>query len=139
MTARVTNADVAKILPAEFVNDDFATFIASANLLVNEELASAGLSAARLTQIELYLSAHFAIITLEKGGLTRQKIGESEDFFQTWTNTAVGLNATRYGQQATTMDTSGKLAALASGKLRASFSIVGSPNDNPYYTQLDEG
>lgn len=124
--ARVSESEVEAILPAGLAGNDLETFIDTANLLVNEELASSGLSADRLKQVELYLAAHFAIVTLERGGLTRQKIGESEDFYQSWTNTELGLQSTRYGQQASMLDTSGKLAALAKGTLRAEFRVVGS-------------
>lgn len=129
MTARIQSEDLRKIIPSDALaaGEDLSSYIQSAHLFVKEELISTGLSEDRLTQIELYLAAHFAIITLEKGGLTRQKIGESEDFFQGWTNTSVGLNATRYGQQAVMLDTSGNLAALARGTLRAKFSVIGSP------------
>lgn len=126
--ARVTEEEVEAILPPGLAGNDLTTFIDTAHLLVNEELASAGLSADRLKQIELYMAAHFAIVTLERGGLTRQKIGESEDFYQAWTNAELGLQATRYGQQASMLDSSGKLAALAKGTLRAEFRVIGGKN-----------
>ena len=133
MAARVTVEDLKKILPTEAKDDDVSIFITNANLLVDEELLSQGVSESRLKLIELYLAAHFWIITSEKGGLTRQKIGDSEDFFQAWTNTEKGLQATRYGQQASMMDTTGKLAALATGRLRAQFRVVGNnPADETY-------
>lgn len=127
MPALVTVDDVLKILPDEFAGEDLSTFISTADLLVTEELASTTLSTARKTQIELYLAAHLAIITLEKGGLTRRRIGDSEDYFQMWTTIATGLQATRYGQQVAILDTSGVIAALGSGKLKAQFRVV-SPN-----------
>jgi hypothetical protein len=140
-TARVTSAEILAILPLDDSNDgnppDVESYIISANLFVSEELSSAGLSVARLKQIELYLAAHFATVTLEKGGLTRQKIGESEDYFQAWSNTETGIKSTRYGQQAVMLDSSGTLSALAAGSLRAQFSLVSkvcSPYGRaPYY------
>lgn len=123
--ARVTESEVAAIYPGDCELTDFTTFIQTATLVVTEELGSSGLSKDRLTQIELYLAAHLTVISLEKGGLTRQKIGDSEDFYQLWTNLSTGFNATRFGQQAVMLDTTGTLQAIGSGKLKAQFRVVG--------------
>lgn len=120
--ARVTVAQVQEIYPT---SKDLTPFIETAHLLVNEELASSGMTNDRMAMVEKYLAAHFAIISLEKGGITRQKIGESEDYYQTWQNSSVGLMASRFGQQAAMLDSSGTLASAASGKLKAQFTVVG--------------
>lgn len=120
--ALVTSVEVQQIYPT---SEDLAFFIGAADILVTEELANQGLSVNRLKQIELYLAAHFAVITLERGGLTRQRMGDSEDFYQLWTNNKIGLQATRFGQQAIVLDTSGTLAQLGTAKLQARFSFVG--------------
>ena len=123
--ARITVVELQKTYPT---TSDLTPFVEVANLLVTEELAAMGYSVERLTKIELYLAAHFALITLERGGLTRQKIGDSEDFFQAWTNTEIGLAATRFGQQVLILDTSGKMATLGGTKLKAQFSVVSRSN-----------
>ncbi len=120
--ALVTTAEVQQIYPS---NQDLSFFIAAADNLITEELANQGLSQNRLKQIELYLTAHFATITLERGGLTRQRIGDAEDFYQLWTNNKIGFQATRFGQQAILLDTSGTLAQLGTAKLQARFTVLG--------------
>lgn len=119
---RVTNAQVQAIYPRP--NDDLTTFIVAADIIVSEDLANSGLSSDRLDQIEIYLAAHFAVITLERGGLTRRKIGESEDYYQIYSNKEIGFLATRFGQQATILDTTGTLADIGSPKPKALFKLV---------------
>ena len=121
--ARVTTTEVDKIFDVETIGD-LDTFIATANLLVTEELGSAGLSSDRLKQIELYLAAHFAAVTFEKGGLRRQKIGDAEEDYKVLGASAIGLVSTRYGQQAIALDSSGTLGALTASTVKARFRIV---------------
>lgn len=121
--ARVTAAEVKVIFPTTD-GQDMASFIASATLLVDEELVGAGLSEARLKQIELYLSAHFASITLERGGLTKQKIDDAEEDYKNIAATSTGLLATRYGQQAVALDTSGALGGMTKSPVKAQFRVV---------------
>lgn len=123
--ALVTQDEVKAILPASAADDDVQTFIDTADLLVTEELSSSGLSTSRLKLIEMYLAAHLWTVSAERGGLIKQKIGESEDTFQGWNNESLGLQATRYGQQVGMLDTTGKLTAAAKGTLRAQFRVVG--------------
>lgn len=125
MPALVTPDQVKAIYPT---TSDLTPFVTVADLLVQENLSGKGLSRARLVQIELYLAAHFALVTLERGGLTRRKIGDSEDFYQAWTNSEIGFAATRFGQQASLLDTSGTLAQLGTAKLKAQFKVVSRTN-----------
>ena len=125
--ARITAVELEQILSVDVDNTDLLPFIEVANLLVNEELASSGLSEDRKTQIELYLAAHFAVITLEKGGLTSKKIGDAEETYQAFNArniSVVGLSATRFGQQAILLDSSGKLGALSSKPVKAQFKVI---------------
>jgi len=98
-----------------------------ANLFITETLANASLSTARLTAIERYLACHFMLMLTERGGLTSSQSGEySRDTYvaATFAN-QTGFAATRYGQQAIMMDTSGILKGLTSKKLPAQFSAGG--------------
>lgn len=121
--ARVTTTEVNDIFAVETLSD-LDTFITTATLIVDEELGSAGLSSNRLKQIELYLSAHFAAVTFEKGGLRRQKVGDAEEEYKILGPDAKGMNSTRYGQQAITLDSSGTLGALTASIVKAGFRIV---------------
>ena len=103
---------------------DLATFIETADLIITEQLTSATLSAARLKQIELYLAAHFAAISHERGGLTTDETGDTKselsDVYE------AGFAMTRYGIAAVQLDTSGVLKAInedASTKV-ARFTVV---------------
>ena len=116
---RVTDSEVCAVIDTE---RDVSPFIETANLVVTEQLAGAGLSAARLKQIELYLSAHFVAITEERGALTTSDTGSSKEVYAI--EIGRGLNATRYGQQVITLDSSGILIVSASGKPQAEFRVV---------------
>jgi hypothetical protein len=101
----------------------------AAHVIVSEQLESKGLSEARLTLIEQYLAAHFAVIAEERGGLTSSQIGESRDSYIGGGNSQVyaggGFSLTRFGQQAMGFDTSGTLTAMSKAKLPAQFKVAG--------------
>jgi len=94
-----------------------------ATVIVTEDLAGKGLTDDRLDAIELNLAAHFAIISLERGGLIRQKVGASEEEYAP-VNGKNSLSTTLFGQQAAALDTSGALAALTAPALRARVEVV---------------
>lgn len=109
MAARVTSAEV-KVIVSTSIADVTTPFIDIATLIVDEDLASYGMSADRLEKIELYLAAHFVAMTEERGGLTRTRTGDSEDYFRAFTGD--GMRATRFGQTAMLLDESGKLSGM---------------------------
>ncbi len=121
MVTRVTDDEVKEIIDTNRACDPF---IDTANLIVTEELISAGHSAARLKQIELYLAAHFVAIAEERGGLQRTQTGDSAELIANVYDK--GYQMTRYGQQAMAIETTGILAASgASAKhLSAKLSVV---------------
>lgn len=127
--ALITPDDLRVVLgkdeyPASKVPDvDLQTFIDSAHLLVTEELATSGLSADRQTLIEKYLAAHLAAMTYERGQITFSKTGDASEYYGF--KAGQGLLSTRYGQQAVALDTSGKLAVIATPNSRAEFKVVG--------------
>lgn len=101
---------------------DLTSFIATANLIRTEDLAGKGLSDARLDQIELYLAAHFTALKDEHGALkSSETLNAKDEYFGDYGR---GLRATRYGQQAIVMDTSGTLSAIAEPSARAQFRLV---------------
>jgi hypothetical protein len=123
MPALVDDADIKAIIDTQ---RDTTPFIATADLIVTEDLANAGLSQARLTQIELYLAAHFVCITEERGGVAAEKLGDaSERYNAPATGKDIGgLATTRYGQQALALDTSGILKAKGKTTLSAQIQLV---------------
>lgn len=131
--ARVTVEMLSKIFKgAGTDNSVLQSFIDTANLLVNEELTSVtpALSATRLQQIELYLAAHFATCTFEKGGVTAKTIDNVEEQYQRISASAKGLQTTRYGQQVVMLDPSGKLGNLSASITRAQFRVMSAPAKN---------
>ena len=118
--ARVTDAEVHGIMSDLDVSFDTTPFIVTAELVVTEELEDKGLSADRLKQIVLWLAAHYVTIDVEKGGLRAEVIGEARETFAV--KSGVGIQSTRYGQQAVALDTTGRLASK--DKPTARFTVV---------------
>lgn len=115
----VTDSEVKAVIDTK---RDTTPFIDTADLLITEDLAGKGLSAARLKQIELYLAAHFVAVTEERGNMTRHRKGDSEEQYQM--EIGSGLMLTRYGQQAINLDTSGTLRTLAKKGQDALFRVI---------------
>lgn len=111
----VTEDQVRRLLrenATDMPNSDVAPHIAIADLIVTEDLTSTVLTAARKIQIELYLAAHFAVLAWEAGGLGEQSIGDSKERYKYISSKSLGFSSTRFGQQAVTLDISGKLKEL---------------------------
>lgn len=89
-------------------------FIAAANALVDEIAGESGHDEPRLTLIETWLAAHF--YTVRDPRSTAERAGPVSANYQS--AVALGLNTSHYGQMAMTLDTSGLLAAMATGKKR---------------------
>lgn len=122
----VTDADVKAIIDT---SRDTSSFIDTAQLFVDEELASSGLSIDRQDQIVLYLAAHFVCITEEFGGLRRSKLGDADESYRVPDAKEQGFSTTRYGQQAMILDTTGTLATLTTnGGLKSLFEVLETTN-----------
>jgi len=125
--ARVTEEQVKQVAGAEDEDADASQAIEVATLLTTEELSSAGLSEARLQQVELYLAAHFLTLTTREGPLASQTVdNSSERYHNIYT---AGLRSSRFGQQAVLLDTSGVLARIAAksenlDRLDAQFRVI---------------
>lgn len=115
--ALVTEQEVQAIMPD--YPDDLSPFIAAAHLLVDEELDDTVLSAARLKEIERWLSAHFAgtytpLATQESATVVAQTLQRGLNGRR--------LETTQYGQNAVALDTTGKLKQISDGT--ASYSAM---------------
>jgi len=123
VAARVTAGAVKEVVPTKIADSVVLTnFIDTANLFVDTHLASAGHTDAILAKIELYLAAHYVALTEEQGGLTRSKLGDADESFANIYGQ--GLKATRFGQQALAIDTTGILNSVAATQLKAEFRVV---------------
>lgn len=106
-----------------YTDDSVQVFLDMASLvLVDNELTS--LDVVRQKLIELNLAAHFAIKTVERGGITQQSVGESEERYQLMSDKLYGLASSNYGQTAMLLDTTGALEKLTSGYTKARFQVV---------------
>lgn len=119
--ARVSVAALKEIFATTLSDAQLAAFINAATLIVTEELGSSPLSANRLTQIELYLAAHFAS-TADPRMQSEAVAGEYQ--YRTQGQTGQKLEATFYGQQVLLLDTSGTLARAAEGLKKATLAAI---------------
>ena len=124
-------------IPLDKEDDDLRPFLDTAALIRSEDLAGSGLSLSRLDQIELYLAAHFCVLSIEKGGLNSSKQGQSQEQYRTPDSKLTGFNATSFGQMAVALDTSDTLINLSTTK-KALFSIVGRSGNATIYPPLEE-
>ncbi len=128
MANRVTASELRKVIempgedePASEI--DLETHISNANLLVNEELGTSDLTEARKKLIELYLAAHFFVLTSEQGGLVKEQVGEASRSYNMLTQNR-GFGFTRFGQQAMALDSTGTLSGIGSARPAAEFRVV---------------
>ncbi|KKM90837.1 hypothetical protein LCGC14_1234670, partial [marine sediment metagenome] len=70
----------------------------------------------QLRDIELYLSAHLATLTIDGGGVSLERIGSSSIQYAQLQGDKLYL--TRFGQLAIMLDTTGKLVASSKEKAR---------------------
>lgn len=114
--ARILEEELQEILPSP---TDLSPFIEIGSRFVTEHLGSvSSLSSAQLKDIELYVSAHFAAMTVERGAPRFEQAGDSRVSWEF--KGGEGLNMTRFGKMALLVDTSGTLSTL-SGKDLAQF------------------
>ena len=131
----ITPSSVKLILGPEYSGVEetaIAEFIEAAELVVSEDLAASTASVPRLELITKYMAAHFTVVSFERGGLTRQKAGESADTYKTGLDSDQGYLLTRFGQQAVSLDTSGILALNATPKQKAEFRVVTPASSETY-------
>jgi hypothetical protein len=111
----VSVQQIAEANPDDFeqVTDDFRSFIDLANELVDELCSGNSLvtglphSTGRMDKIKTWLAAHF--IKILDPQLVREEVSTLRTVYQQ--EVKLGLDQTRYGQQAKFADTTGGLAA----------------------------
>lgn len=144
MSVRTDSAAVASILVDNYDKDestgegpDLTPFIEAASSVVDDVAICAttknkSLSSTKLELIERWLAAHFYVMNdptfRERFTMTTKAIFDG--------TTGMYLEASRYGQMAVTLDSSGCLSAIASGtRKKASLSWLGLPPSGqiPYW------
>lgn len=113
----ITTNDVKAV--GDLTGADLSLFIATAQIIIDENLDGKGLTDARLRLIAVYLAAHFAF--LKEGQVKSEKIGAASTTFNVESGQAFA--STIQGQQAMALDTTGTLARLnesAKGNIKPS-------------------
>jgi hypothetical protein len=127
MAARVQEDDLRAIVEDD-PSQPVQNFIDDAHLLVEEILNPGGhsvLTEGRLTLIEKYLAAHLFTVSVEHGGLTLQRIGETEERYQPSAGPQPGLRGTRFGQLILGLDSTNLLESqLVGGTKKALFRLA---------------
>jgi hypothetical protein len=121
MANRTTATDVKLILDTDLDDPIVEAFISDANPIVTDVLGSdTSLSSAQKASIEKWLTAHFIACTRDQQA-QREEADEAAIVYQG--KTAMGLDATYYGQQVKVLDTTGKMAK-ALGKRRVTITAI---------------
>lgn len=106
--ARTTVEEVKNIAEFNTVTDsELHGFIQDANIIIDDRLKG-NASDAKLTLIEKYLAAHLASIMEQR--VEESEVGDTAFVYEG--ETGMGLEATKYGQQAKFLDPTNRLAAL---------------------------
>jgi len=82
------------------------------SIFVDENLLSTSLSAAMLTEIEKWLTAHLITISRERMAAKEEAGGARIEYIGAF---GAGLSSTPYGQTAIALDNTGTLLALSNG------------------------
>lgn len=109
-----TTSDLVKGIIEVDAAIDLTPFILAASTLVDDIAVKSGHSAERLQIIETWLSAHF--YTVRDPRTTDEKAGTVGASYQSAVD--LNLNTSHYGQMAMTLDSSGLLRLISSGKRR---------------------
>ena len=108
----------------EDIDDDEATaFINTAHIMLVANLDGYGIPTVLLTEIEKYLAGHFG--TLAYPAVQREGLSVMNTRFAT--KLGLGLQNTRYGQAAISLDPTGNLKKLSDGEktIKASITSLG--------------
>ena len=121
--ARVSTDEVKEImidLDSAVTDAKITACITAANITVTNTCTSTSLSAAQLKEIERWFSAH--LVCIMDPQLVSEEAMDAKDTYQQ--KIGLGLNQTRYGQQAMVLDTSGSLGKLGEKKITASLTVL---------------
>jgi len=103
--ARVTEAEVLAIMDTTLVAADITVFVTSANVMVDAVLGTGTTNI--LKEIERWLAAHMASVTLERTAKKEEAGGAKIEYTGKFGDI---LKQTSYGQMVLALDTTGKMA-----------------------------
>ncbi len=123
MTARVEASDVKAIIETSLTEVQMEAYITASNLTVTKILGTSDvLSEEQLFEIERWFTAHLIACTRERQ-IKSERAGDAEATYEG--KTAMGLDATFYGQQVKVIDTSGLMSAQIGRQPMSVFAITG--------------
>lgn len=127
MPLRTTAPEVCAIIETDLEGDAVLPFIEVASVLVDEHLnaESPPITPTLLSKIETYLSAHF--LTLWDPRSQKEEAGDTKFTYEG--KTAMGLDSSKYGQMAQTLDPTGKLSQLDSDDRQNFIFRIGNETD----------
>lgn len=103
-------SEVVDLLDTTLSASEVEPFLTAAQRLVADHLEGEGVADATLTEIERYLSAHFATLRDREAAPARESLDDYSVTYQG--ETGMHLEATHHGQTALLLDPTGKLQAL---------------------------
>lgn len=131
--ARTTELEVKAILDTSLTDLEVLHYINVANRIVTRQLSGEGLTDALLKDIETWYTAHLIAITKERQP-TEEKVGDI--WLRFGGTSGARLEATTYGQQVLTMDSSGKMQQAM--KKRASIRAIQQDRDDTSEVETDQ-
>lgn len=124
----VTINDVLAMIKEYDATANYSWALTDAQILMTAPFAAASPAVPSTTQdlVIKYIAAHFITLAVERGGITKQKIGESEESYSN--KGGEGFASTRFGQQAKAMDPTRTLSKMDQAiKGAAQLSVVHRP------------
>lgn len=114
--ARVTPQEVKEIIATALTDPVLNACINTAHAIIDANLTAMGSASALLTEIELWLSAHFVAIR-EPKAKQKSVAGEYSVTYEKG-DPGTGFSATTWGQQALALDFTGTLASMGLKKAK---------------------
>lgn len=128
----VTAADLRSLTGSTRTDGELALFLQQGQLVVDEFLADSGLSATVKNSIALYLSGHYYVLSVEGGGITYARAGQSEERYKSFGYDGIAFMTTRFGQMACGLDVTGKLVEMSSkDKVQFAFESFSATRSKP--------
>jgi hypothetical protein len=119
---RATEAEVLEIMDTTLTGEQITPFLRSANQLVTSTLVDKGYTDDDLQEIEMWLAAHFA--TARYPQIAQEKVGDAAVHYEG--KSGMGLESSRYGQTAMSLEYQGTLARLNKGVGLAEIKVIDS-------------
>lgn len=109
----VTVAQLKQLTGSNRPDGELTLFVETGQLIVDNNFAQSNIPPNILDTIALYLSGHFYVLSVEGGGITYIRTGQSEERYKSFGYETYGFMTTRFGQIACALDTTGILSKMS--------------------------